>query len=493
MSGPLETYDAPSIKEDFVAETGAVLDPEIAQIINYSYTPEEEKRVVRKLDLHVLSYLCSLYLLSFLDRGNIGNANTAGMSDDLGITDAQYQWFLTIFYISYICFEPMIMLWKVFPPRWYAPTVVICWGIFSTCNAAVTNWSGMMALRFLLGIAEAAYSPGVPFYLHYFYYRRELNFRIGLFVSVAPLASAFSGALAYGITYHKHAIESWRILFIVEGIPTVLVGLLGYYAIPNSPKECRFLTEHEKNIAIARTVRQSGHAEKSSKIDWAETAKALIDPKNIINALMYFSLNVSFSSLPVFLPTILSGMGYTSINAQGLSAPPYIVAFICVLVLSWYSDRILQRGLLLTICALIGAAGYLILAIAHNTGARYFAVYLAACGMFPCIGLLLTWVGNNQGNDTRRGVGYALLNVVGQCGPLLGTRLFPESEGPYYHKGFYITFAFLVLVAVLAQTQRFYLRYLNKKLDETYGFIDRAEALNATDEAAGPETFRYVM
>jgi MFS family permease len=351
----------------------------------------------------------------------------------------------------------------------------------------------MMALRFLLGIAEAGFGPGVPFYLTYFYYRRELNTRIGYFMAVAPLASAFAGALAYGITYHKHSIESWRILFIVEGVPSVLVGLVGYYAIPNSPQECRFLTEHERKIALARTVRQTGATEKSTKIEWGETFKSLLDLKTLLPCAMFFSFNVSFSSLPVFLPTILQGMGYTSINAQGLSAPPYVAAFFCTLFFSWLSDRIAQRGLLLAGGAFIGAIGYLILAVAHNVGARYFAVYLAACGLFPCIPLLLTWVGNNHGSDTKRGIGYSLLQAVGQCGPLLGTRLFPSKDAPLYRTGFWVSFAFLMLAAALAIIFRLYLAWLNKKLDDKYGYIDRAEAMNATDEAAGPTTFRYVL
>ena len=101
------------------------------------YTPEEEKKVVRKFDLHILTFLCALYMLSYLDRGNIGNAKTAGMNKDLGMTDSQFQWLLTIFYISYIVFQWLTMLWKIFPPRFYVPCVVIVWGVISSCFAAV--------------------------------------------------------------------------------------------------------------------------------------------------------------------------------------------------------------------------------------------------------------------------------------------------------------------------------------------------------------------
>ena len=193
-------------------------------VLEIEYSLEEEKKLVMKLDLRVVSLVSGLYLLSFLDRGNIGNANTAGMSKDLGMSDSQYQWLLTIFYISYITFEWMTLLLKVVNIRYYMPTVVICWGICSSLCGVVNNWSSLMALRFLLGVYEAAYGPSIIYYLTFFYLRKEMAMRVGIFMSVTPLASAFSGILAYGITMHELEIESWRVLFLVEGLPTIAVG-----------------------------------------------------------------------------------------------------------------------------------------------------------------------------------------------------------------------------------------------------------------------------
>jgi len=474
--------------------------PEITEALasmGHQYTREQERRVVKKLDWNVLSFMSVLYLLSYLDRGNIGNANTAGMSTDLGMSNDQYQWVLTAFYISYIVFQFLTLLWKVFPPRYYVPCVVIAWGIVSTCTAAITNWGGLMALRTLLGMFEAGFGPGVPYYLSFFYYRHEIGRRTGIFIAVSPLASAFSGALAYGITYHQLAIPSWRVLFLVEGLPTVIMGLIGFYAIPNDPGSCRFLTEDEKKIAVARTVRQTGTTDRGGhKVDWNEFFHTLIDIKSMLPAIMFFSINVGFSSLPVFLPAIIHGMGFTSINSQGLSAPPYVVTTIMVVAAAFLSDKLLQRGYLIAIISSVGAAGYLILAICDNTGVRYFAVYLASAGVFPCVALLLAWQGNNQGSDTKRGTGFVLMQIIGQCGPILGTRIFPTSDGPYYKKGLYISFGFQCLVTVLALTLRTYLVWENKKLDERFGPaegnpLDPEDALGL--EGEGNPNFRYIL
>jgi hypothetical protein len=180
---------------------------------------------------------------------------------------------------------------------------------------------------------------------------------------------------------------------------------------------------------------------------------------------MYFSCNVSFASLPVFLPTILTGMGYSNINAQGLTAPPYFLSFIFCILTTYIADRTKQRGLMIIFLSLIGGTGYIILATVQSTGVRYFAIFLAAAGIFPAISNILPWVLNNQGTDTKRGTGIAILQMVGQCGPVLGTRLYPANEGPYYVKGMAVCSAFMFFNAILALILRQYLAWQNKQAD----------------------------
>ena len=181
---------------------------------------------------------------------------------------------------------------------------------------------------------------------------------------------------------------------------------------------------------------------------------------------MYFSCNVSFSSLPVFLPTILTGMGFTNINAQGLTAPPYFVSFLMCIFSTWLADRTRQRGLVIISLSCIGGIGYVILATCKGVGVRYFAIFLAAAGVFPAISNILPWVLNNQGTDTKRGTGMALLQMIGQCGPILGTRLYPAKEGKYYVKGMAVCAAFMFFNALLALVLRTYLAWLNKLADK---------------------------
>ena len=142
-------------------------------------------------------------------------------------------------------------------------------------------------------------------------------------------------------------------------------------------------------------------------------------------------------------------MGFSSINAQGLTAPPYFIAFLVTIFSTYVADRTQQRGLTIAFLSCIGGIGYVLLAATTSVGVRYFGVFLAASGVFPSIANILPWVLNNQGSDTRRGTGIALLNFIGQCGPLLGTNVFPTNEGPRYVKGQAICAAFIFFNAVL--------------------------------------------
>ncbi|KAF7846311.1 hypothetical protein BT93_L4632 [Corymbia citriodora subsp. variegata] len=447
--------------------------------------PVLEKALVRKLDWNLMPLVMVLYLLAFLDRSNIGNAKIAGMSKKLHLTTSRYNWLLTIFYISYILFQFQILAWKRFPPHMWAAFAIFGWGVVSSCQAATNTWAGEMVLRFFLGVFEAAYGPGIPYLLSFFYLRHEVGFRSGIFLSAAPLATCFAGALAYGITSGHADIANWRLLFLVEGLPTIVMAAVAYFYLPDSPHKAKFLNEDEKRIALARGVRQTGKVERIGGISLKNVGATLMDPKPWLTAFMYFSCNVSFASLPVFLPTILDEMGFTAVTAQGLSAPPYFLSFLVTIGSTYIADRTQQRGLTIFVLSCVGGVGYILLATTKAIAPRYVGVFLAASGVFPCIANILPWVANNQGNDDRRGVAFVMLNVIGQCGPLLGTHIYNKS--PYYIEGQSVCAAFMFFNGLLALALRTLLVLENRKLDRKYGTIDEQKARAASADGENAE------
>ncbi|KAJ5746294.1 hypothetical protein N7520_011476 [Penicillium odoratum] len=442
------------------------------------YTLEEEREVVRIFDKRLVPFLALLYLLAFLDRSNIGNAKIAGLQEDLQLSSSQYEWLLTAFYITYILFEWMTLMYRVIPPHIYISICVCGWGLVASFQCLATSFEGLVILRLLLGITEAAFGPGVPFYLSLFYRRHELAFRNGLFISAAPLATTFASSLAWMIVKLSGdgPISPWRTLFLVEGFPSVVVAVFAWVLIPDSPGKARFLTRRQRAVARRRleeTTKSDYQQSQEQGFNWREILKTASDPKAYMAAFMFFSCNVAFSSMPVFLPTIIKDMGFSSLSAQALSAPPYLIAFLVVLLTAWASDRTRTRSPYLIAHALISSLSYAAIAAAGHfhadlppplhTFIRYICVYPAISGFFSAITLIITWSMDNRVEKEGKGTSIAILNIIGQCGPLLGTRLYPEADGPWYVRGMAVCSAFMVLVAILAFALRVLLQKANRR------------------------------
>ncbi|GAC96687.1 transporter [Pseudozyma hubeiensis SY62] len=429
--------------------------------LNKWWTDEEESSIRRKLDVRIVTVSFLLYLVALLDRSGIGNAKTAGLEKSLRMSDSQFQWLLTIFYIAYILFQFQVVMYKLLPPRIWVTFCVFVWGVAGVCQAATTSWSGMMAARFFLAVSEAGYGTGFALYLSFFYPKTETGLRFGWFISAGAISSAIAGAIAYGLVHAKTSVEPWRLLFLIEGVPTLIMAPAAYFFLPNSIQSAKFLTPREKQIAEARLFRPppsaalqikeahpfSWHSIKQ-QLNLSQAAAAFTDPMSYITAALFFIINVGYSSVPVYTPTLISEMGFGSIKAQGLSAPPYVLAFILSLFFCWLTDRLQIRGPICTVLLIIGAIGYLMLTTLRSTAARYVGIWLVINGLFPFIPILYMWLMDNQASESKKGLGLVIFATIGQCGPLLGTHLFPASEAPYYVRGTAVS-AGLLLFGVL--------------------------------------------
>lgn len=300
-------------------------------------------------------------------------------------------------------------------------------------------------------------------------------------------------------------IAPWRLLFLLEGFPAVIVATLAWRIIPDSPEKAWYLTKREKRIARQRLLAAATPGHKTSRnatkkeddddddddmdSDWTtrccqSTLAVLLDPVPWTTAAIFFLTNVAYSSLPVFLPSILTQMGHSPLAAQALAAPPYLVSFVVVLAVAAASDALRSRAYLITASALASAAGYAFLAMSETingggdgggTGmlnmARYLAIYPAAAGFFCVVVLTISWnVNNARGAGAgHKGGGFALMQVIGQCGPLVGTRLYPRTDGPWFTKGMGICAGAMLGVAGLAVALRWHLARRNRRWDQEEG------------------------
>ncbi|KIW01895.1 uncharacterized protein PV09_06738 [Verruconis gallopava] len=489
-------------------DSGAGLPPDQGE---QSFSPVDELQVLRKLDKRVVLFVAFLYLLSFLDRSNIGNARIAGMEKDLNLSGRQYDMLLTAFYITYILFEWMALLFRLIRPHIYLASCVMAWGLLASLQSISSSYPFLLVLRGLLGISEAAFA-GVPFYLSFFFRNDEMAARVGIFISAAPLATAFASSLAWLITWFGEKTRvwaPWRLLLLVEGFPSIVVAFWVWNSLPDSIEEARFLTKREKEVATARIEDEKSSTtnmdeklaqNKGSRLKAREIFEALTDAKCYLTAVMFFSINVAFSSMPVFLPTIIKEMGWSSIMSQALSAPPYLVAFVVVLYSAHASDKAKVRSPFIMFNASIACLGYLLIFLAGLLGlpswVRYLGVYPATAGFFACVTLIITWTLNIQESDSKKGTGVAMLQYFGQMGPLLGTRLYPKDEGPLYLKGMAVCAGFMALVGILALCLRWKLQNANLQLRSNEPNEDGeedVELLANGQERRPTKTFTYLI
>jgi MFS family permease len=201
-----------------------------------TFDKKEEERLRWKLDLFTVPTVFFLYLFCFIDRVNIGNARLANLQEDLGMTGKwDYNIVVSIFYISYIIFEiPATICCKWMGPGWFLPATTLGFGLVSICTGYVKTMEQLCGVRFLLGIFEAGMLPGVAYYLSRWYQRAELSFRLALYMVAAPLAGAFGALLASGILHMDSfaGVKEWRMIFVVEGIVTICLGVAAFGWVP---------------------------------------------------------------------------------------------------------------------------------------------------------------------------------------------------------------------------------------------------------------------
>ncbi|KAL4877360.1 major facilitator superfamily domain-containing protein [Aspergillus karnatakaensis] len=419
--------------------------------------PQEEfNRILRKVDIRVIPILALLYLLSFLDRGSIGNANIQGLSEDLGLMGQQYNWCLTIFFFPYSFFEPVcnLLLVRLKPSVWL-PSIVMAWGIVMTLTGIVQGYSGLLAARFFLGLTEAGLFPGLAFYVSLWYPRSNAQFRLALIFASASMAGAFSGLLAYLIVKMDGVgnLEGWRWIFILEGLLTVIAAVASFWLIWDDPKTATFLTEYEKDALIASlhytTAGQTPQTQSGEQKDshWKQVKAALLDWQTYFHCLGYWGVATAVYALSLFLPTIIRGLGYSAALAQLLTIPIYAAATICCIAVGYYADKTAQRSFFTIACYITILIGYII-AVAPPRfipGLIYAGCFIAACGMYPAIPGLLALSSNNWAPDAKRAVGIAIQIGFGTMGGAAASNFYRSSDSPRYRLGHSLVLAFTAL------------------------------------------------
>ncbi|KAK5105617.1 High-affinity nicotinic acid transporter [Lithohypha guttulata] len=411
-----------------------------------------------------------MYLLAFLDRVNIGNARVFGLERDLDLGhDNRFNVALVIFFIPYIlCEIPSNLLLKKFKPHVWLSINTVGFGLISLIQGFVQNYSGLLAVRFFLGVFESGMYPGCFYLIGCWYRRPEAQKRYSFFFGSTILAGGFGGLLAAAIGKLDgvQGYAGWRWIFIVEGAFTALVGIVLFYLLPDFPEDSKWLTTEEKQYVTARLQVEQGKSQLDHKITIKDTGRLLRDVKMVLGGLMYFGLIVPAYPYAYFAPSIIREWGYSSIQTQLYTVPPWAAAFVFCMVTATLSDYFRHRLLfvLLTISVAVAGLGILV-SVRDNTSLQYGALFLLAMGTYSAMPLVICWFNMNLGGHRQRAIGSAWQIASANTAGIISIFAFLERDAPHYTTGYVLCFAFICLSAVTSLAYAFSCWMSNKKRD----------------------------
>ncbi|KAJ4344957.1 hypothetical protein N0V95_006070 [Ascochyta clinopodiicola] len=479
-------------EDELVAELGDVV------ATREPLSPEEDKRILRKIDLNLLPIMGLLYLFQFLDKSALGYTAIMGIQADLGISGGQYSWASGIYYFGYLAASyPAAALIVRFPVARTIIISVIVWGAILMLTATCFNAEGLLAIRFFLGVTEAAIGPGLTVIVAMWYKRSEQPLRHGAWFMGNVVAGIFGGILAYGIG-HIRGIEPWKAVFILFGALTIACSAGIYFLLPNEPSTARFLSITDRAKAIDR-VRENMTGIKDNTWKWSQSVEALLDVKIWLLVVIQLAQNIANGGLHGFGSIIIKGMGFSTLNTLLVQMLGQVFQGVFVIIGTagstyFHNTRTYFMAWNLAV-ALVGAV---MIREIHSSQiwARFmgYCLCIAFSANFP---MVLSMSSGNIGGFTKKNTANAMIFIAYCAGNIIGPQLFFANEAPSYPSGFLAMMACCGAAFVLCFVLRIFLIRENGKRDRETGLEglsgDEAGNLNYTDMTDKEmRAFRYV-
>ncbi|OCH85119.1 MFS general substrate transporter [Obba rivulosa] len=463
-------------------------------------TPEEERALWQKVDMRIMPIVTIMYLCSFLDRGNIGNAKLQGLTSELNLTGDKYNLALTMFFIPYcLCECPANLVLKKLRPSKWLPGITLVWGIFMTLMGLVKSFPQLVGLRVLLGVTEAGLFPGVVYFLSLWYPRHMLQFRVGILYGGASLAGAFSGLLAFGISFMSGTagLLGWSWIFILEGIATVIVGVIAFFTLVDFPATASFLTPEERAYIIWRKKYDNSSVGEEEHFELRHIWAAFTDWQVWLHSMVYMSIITPLYGISLFLPSIINGLGFDTGISQLLTIPPYIFATIVLMIFAVWSDAKRVRSPFIFAGLVMCLVGFILNISAVAIGVRYFGTFLVVTGSYAVFPGVVAWPANNLSGHYKRGVGIAINICMGNFGGAIASNIYRSQDAPRYILGHGIELMFTGIGFIAVPTTVLLYRRINATRDlaqlqaKAQGITHSPEELRRLGDRA-PD-FRYML
>lgn len=412
-------------------------------------TTEIQTRVLRKITWRIVPFIMLLYFVAFIDRVNIGFASLT-MNKDIGLSPTVYGFGAGIFFWGYFLFEvpSNIILHKVGARIWIA-RVMITWGIVSAAMAFVQGPTSFYVLRFLLGVAEAGFFPGIILYLSYWFPARQRAAVTALFMAAAPLSTVLGSPVSGALLEMDGmlGIKGWQWLFVLEALPAVLLGFVVLTFLTDRPEKAKWLADDERRWLVeTMNVETTSKAATSKHSIW----RGLADPRVLALALIYFGTSAGLYTLGVWAPQIIKQFGLSSLQVGFLNALPATAAVVAMVLWARHSDRTGERTWHVVLACLLAAAGLAFAGLATGVVTVLVALALVNIGISsakpPLWSMPTLFL-----SGPAAAAGIATINSIGNLGGFVGPAMIGwiKDQTGSFVGGLYFVAGLLVLSAVL--------------------------------------------
>lgn len=313
---------------------------------------------------------------------------------------------------------------------------------------------------------EAGLFPGLMTYLTLFYSKRELALRTGYLFSSAAAAGACGGLIAYGIGFMDgiSGLRGWRWIMIIEGMPTVLIGIATWFFLADDPDTAYYLNADERALVVRLRSRHTGHTASAQKFHWADVKDGATDWRIYAFCIAQFGVDTMLYGYSTFLPTIIKGMGsWSAPEVQALTIPCYALGALVYLAVAWLSDRTQRRALFVCIFAAISVVGYGVLISESSSGVHYFGALLVALGLYVAVGLPLAWLPTTLPRYGKRTFATGLQLTFGNVSGVMSPFLYKTNEAPRYVRGNAVTLALVGFAGLVYGLMWVYYRRKNER------------------------------
>lgn len=391
-----------------------------------------EQRVMRKITLRIVPFIMLLYFIAFLDRVNIGFAALT-MNADLGFSPAVFGFGAGIFFLGYFLFEvpSNLILHKVGARIWIA-RVMITWGLVSGAMAFVQGTTSFYTLRFLLGVAEAGFFPGIILYLGYWFPAQKRAQVTAIFMAAAPISTALGSPISAALLemHGMMGFAGWQWMFVLEAVPAVILGVVVLFWLTDRPEKAKWLSEEERGWLIATLQREQAAKQATAQHSvW----KGLLDKRVLALSLVYFGTSAGLYTLGIWSPQIIKTLGVSSMTVGLLNAIPAVLAVAAMVLWARHSDRTGERSWHVIAACIVAAAGLFMAGSTASIVGVILALTIVNCGISaskpPLWSMPTLFL-----SGSAAAAGIATINSLGNLGGFVGPfmiGLIKQQTGSY--------------------------------------------------------------